>query len=195
MLGQNHSAEPNWHVLTFLHLILICQDTYSAQVAVALTRFRTSHSDKCTWMEHVHSWYAYVILQMSLTCWVKLEQKFYAQILHQCLVSSSWSEQTKLDQCEQPNKRMKTQDYPLAQILHIACMQIIKSFCPDSPISKWVTTHSTQMASLCVDKKQQTLCCCCRFFFFIFFLLLCLQVKRLGLRIICTSNDGYSSSS
>jgi hypothetical protein len=40
--------------------------------------------------------------------------------------------ETKLDQCEQPNKRMKTQDYPLAQILHIACMQIIKSFCPDS---------------------------------------------------------------
>ncbi len=25
MLGQNHVAQPNWHVLTFLHAILICK--------------------------------------------------------------------------------------------------------------------------------------------------------------------------
>jgi hypothetical protein len=64
------------------------------------------------------------------------------------------------------------------------------------PIPKWVTTQSTQMVSLCVDKKQQTLCCCCCCcFFFISFLLLCLQVKRLRLWIICTSDDGYISGS
>jgi hypothetical protein len=28
MLGQIHFAEPNWHVLTFLHPILICRVTY-----------------------------------------------------------------------------------------------------------------------------------------------------------------------
>jgi hypothetical protein len=30
MLGQNHFAEPNRHVLTFLHPTLICRITYSA---------------------------------------------------------------------------------------------------------------------------------------------------------------------
>jgi hypothetical protein len=196
MLGQNHAAELNWHVLTFLHPIFICQDTYWAQVAVALTRFRTSHSDKCTCPFLV---YACIILQMSLTCWVKLEPKFYAQILHQCLVSSSWSEQTKLDQCEHPNKRVKTQDYPLAQILHIACMQIIKSFCPDSPIQsesqpiqlRWfhfVWTRSSRHTMLLLLLLLLHLLS-------FFLLLLCLQVKRLGLRIICTSDDGYSSGS
>jgi hypothetical protein len=177
MLNQSHAAEPKWHVLTFLHPILICQDTYWAQVALALTRFRTSHSDELliqgTWIEQVHSWYACIILQMSLTCWIKLlGPKFYAPILHQCLVSSSWSKQTKLDQCKHPNKRVKTQDCPLAQILHIACMQIIKSFCPDSPSQsesqpvqlRWfhfVWTRSTRHAAASSSSSPF-------FFFFVF---------------------------
>ncbi len=36
MLGQNHFAEPNWHVLNFLHPILICRVTYWAQVEFLL---------------------------------------------------------------------------------------------------------------------------------------------------------------
>jgi hypothetical protein len=34
MLSQNHFAEPKWHALTFLHLILTCRVTYWALVAV-----------------------------------------------------------------------------------------------------------------------------------------------------------------
>jgi hypothetical protein len=35
-LGQNHFAEPNQHVLTFLHPILIWRATYCKQVEVLL---------------------------------------------------------------------------------------------------------------------------------------------------------------
>jgi len=112
-----------------------------------------------------------IILQMSLTCWVKLEPKFYAQILHQCLVSSSWSEQTKLDQCEHPKQKSENSRLPtcsnFAHCMH-ADHQIFLSWLPNP---KWVTTHSTQMVSLCVDKKQQTLSWCCFFFFFFIFFL------------------------
>lgn len=168
-------------------------------MAVALTRFRTSHSDKCTWMEHVHSWYACIILQMSLTCWVKLEPKFLCpnpttpmfSLVHMIRADKVGSVQAPKQKSE--NSRLPTCSN-FAHCMH-ADHQIFLSWLP---IPKWVTTHSTQMVSLCVDKKHQTLCCCCYFFFFISFLLLllCLQVKRLRLlRIICTSDDGYSSGS
>jgi len=41
-------------------------------------------------MEHVHSSYACVIFQISLTHWVKFEPKFYAKIVQQCVISSLW---------------------------------------------------------------------------------------------------------
>jgi hypothetical protein len=51
-------------------------------------------------MEHPSQ--AHVVLQMSLAQWVHFELKSYAQIEHQCIVSSLWewegqSQQTKED--------------------------------------------------------------------------------------------------
>jgi hypothetical protein len=36
MLGQNHFAQPNWHVLTFLHPTFFCWATYQALVELHL---------------------------------------------------------------------------------------------------------------------------------------------------------------
>jgi hypothetical protein len=79
MLGQNHFAEPNWHVLTFLHPIFIWQDQILSTGGVALSQWSifvsqsvlcaigrqstsTSHptkkqtpQQKCTWKLDMHS--------------------------------------------------------------------------------------------------------------------------------------------
>jgi len=41
-------------------------------------------------MEHAHPSHAHVVLQMSLAQWLNFELKSYAQIEHQCIVSSLW---------------------------------------------------------------------------------------------------------
>jgi hypothetical protein len=125
------STAMSW--LFFSSNFLFARTRTEQQVAVALTRFRTfSLRQMHLSIPGMHA----IILQMPLTCWVKSwNQKFYAQILHQCLVSFLMVWADKVGSVRAPqNKRVETQDYPLAQILHIACMQIIKSFCPDSPI-------------------------------------------------------------
>jgi hypothetical protein len=61
------------------------------------TGSRTSHLDAHTSMEHAHPRHAHIVLQMSLTLWVKNQPTFYAHILHQCLVSSLWAEPTTGD--------------------------------------------------------------------------------------------------
>jgi hypothetical protein len=37
LLSQNHFAEPEWHVLIFLHPILLCKITYWVTAVDALT--------------------------------------------------------------------------------------------------------------------------------------------------------------
>jgi hypothetical protein len=45
MLGQNHFAEPNQHVLTFLHPILISWVTYWVPVELLLQMFNAANAD------------------------------------------------------------------------------------------------------------------------------------------------------
>jgi hypothetical protein len=53
----------------------------------SITRSGTSHLDACNSIEFGHP-YMRRVLQMLLTHWVKFKPKFYAQILHQFIVSS-----------------------------------------------------------------------------------------------------------
>ncbi len=64
-----------------------------------------SHLDTCSSMEHVPPSYAHIVLKMSLTHWVKFEPKFYAQILHQCTVSSLGQSQQRVEEEENRSDR------------------------------------------------------------------------------------------
>jgi hypothetical protein len=48
MLGQNHFAEPNWHVVTFIHPIFFCKGHVLSTGGAALTH-RHEKVDRIKW--------------------------------------------------------------------------------------------------------------------------------------------------
>jgi hypothetical protein len=62
---------------------------FKLQTKTSLIQSKTSHLDVWTFMECAYPSYAHIVLWMSLTHWIKFEPKIYAQMLHQCIISSS----------------------------------------------------------------------------------------------------------
>jgi hypothetical protein len=60
------------------------------KLKTSLTGSRTFHLDACTPMEHAHPPYAHIVLQMSLTHWVKFKPKFWYS-LHLRENSTLWT--------------------------------------------------------------------------------------------------------